>query len=328
MVIEMKSSLWFMLVLAGCAVARPSGSYKDPVPEPVEDADAAPPGFGGGDVGKRADASVKIPRRDGSTNQSSSSSPLAPYTGMYLMRMDMFSTSETNLLATTMRVTGRVSNLVLAEVRIEDDQLVSHETLCHQTFANECEGCSDGSWRVTPDDNLAKFFPRASASRALAIGDGEISGDLAVMAIGFDDENVSERTKLPARADDDRLWKLDPQDPDRVGLRTRLQTQVLLAKLDCVVTAAQLFASRFVGALGEDPESPLEHAAFTLDTAETAGSSLEVGGQPPIYCNQQLLAMQAPAQPSTQIVRFHRTDITDSCPPVTVFDEALPPDPP
>lgn len=326
MVIEMKSSLWFMLVLAGCAVSRPSGSYRDPMPEPVED--EAPPGFTGGEVGQKADASVKIPRRDGSTNQSSSSSPLFPYTGMYLMRMDMSSTSETNLLATTVRVTSHASHLVLAEVRIEDDQLVSHETLCHQTFANECEGCSDGGWRVTPDDNLAKFFPRASASRVLAIGDGELTGDLAVMAVGFDDRNVSERTKLPASLDDDRLWKLDPQDPERVGLRTRLQTRVLLAKLDCVVTAAQLFASRFAGPLGEDPESPLEGTAFSLDTAETQGRALEVGGQPPIYCTEQLLAMQAPAEPSTQVVRFKRTDITDSCPPVSVFDEALPPEPP
>lgn len=319
MVNEMKSSLCFLVLLAGgCAVSRPDGSYNERTPP----SDDAPTGFSNEEGGQK-DASVKIPGREGGTAiDPDSDSPLAPYQGTYLMRMDLFSTVGLGDLAPDLNVRSRISNLLLAEVRLEGDQLVSHETLCHQTFTNVCGLCSNG-FHVTPDENLFRFYPRASSERALRVSDGALTAGVASLAVGFDAENVDAQTALPTTASDERLWPLSASDRSRVGFRARVRTEAATVKLDCVVTAAQRFTSSFRGAVGKDADSPLEGAAFTLDTNATRLSVLGVEGTPEGLCDAELLGGLPLPPRDEQRVRFARVDPTDRCPPISVFETKL-----
>ena len=353
----MKSLLWIPLscVLA-CEVTRPYGSF-----EPVVRDAGGPSGFDDDDAGdddddddEAAAGPAPIPGRDGATRPTPAgmrdggtgpgeepdepkpgnepgppapppNSPLAPYVGTYLMRMDMFSQVESKVLTTTLRVKNRVSNLLLAEVRVEGDRLISQETLCHQTYAHNCEsGCADG-WRTTPDAKLSAFLPRASTGRAYVVDGSMLRAEQAVIALGFDDDDVSSSTSVPTDLNDARLWKLEPSDPKRVGLRTRLQTQVSVARFDCVVSAVQLFATTFEGAVGE-AASPLEGVSFNLATPPMPAASLAAEGEPSSYCNQKTLGEQASAggKDGAQLVRFSKTGSRDTCPDVAMFEQALP----
>ena len=351
MVILMKSLLWTPLVcVLACEVTRPYGSFE---PE-VRDA-SGPGGFdddeaGGGDEDMPPEGPAKIPVRDGGARPAGNGmrdsggggsqpppanepgppapppdSPLAAYAGTYLMRMDMFSQVESKVLTTTLRLKNHVSNLLLADVRVEGDRLISQETLCHQTYTHNCEsGCSDG-WRTTPDAKLPAFFTHANTERAYVVDGSMLRAEQAVVALGFDDPPVSADTSVPTDLSDSRLWKLEPSDPKRVGLRTRLQTQVSIAKFDCVVSAVQLFATTFEGAVGE-ASSPLEGVSFNLATPAMPGASLAAEGEPASYCNQKTLGEQAASggKPGEQLVRFRKIESRTTCPDVAMFEQALP----
>ena len=349
MVIRMKSLIWTpLLCVLACEVTRPYGSFEPELRDAGE-----PGGFDDEDGGaeEKPAGPAKIPGRDGGARPSGSAmrdggaasgdppdspnepgppapppdSPLASYVGTYLMRMDMFSQVESKVVTTTLRLKNRVSNLLLAEVRVEGDRLISQETLCHQTYTHNCEsGCTDG-WRTTPDAKLPAFFPHASTARAYVLDGSTLRAEQAVVALGFDDDEVSASTSVPTELSDARLWKLEPSDPKRVGLRTRLQTQVSVARFDCVVSAVQLFATSFEGAVGE-AASPLEGVSFALATPAMPGASLAAEGEPSSYCNQKTLGEQAASggKPGEQLVRFSKIESRDTCPDVAMFEQALP----
>lgn len=256
------------LATAACSAGLPEGAYyPDPLYQTSEpDAEI--------EVRQEAGVRPDTGQRDASLSDGSGSveeQKLQSLAGLYLMRMDMLSsTTVTPIPGVTIKARSRISHLIATELYVANGQLHADEQLCHQTFAHVCtEGCETLSTRMHPNvTNLTTRFPRTYAVQ----GD-TLSGDKMTMLMGYDG---SQDSSLPASGSDPRVWDPVPSAPPREGMMATLELKGKFPVPDknCSVYTVQRFGSSFQGKL---KANSLIDATFTLTLESSPGNTKTIG---------------------------------------------------
>lgn len=319
------------VALAACEAARPDGAYR------VEEVDAsAPPAE---NIGRKRDAEVEgdEPSDDGLGDDGPVDDPtldaggtvvdpMRPYAaleGVYLMRIDMYSTVKATGGTSTVSVSNRVSNLILAKFApTSDGRLVASEQLCHQTFHHACtSGCPQtDSWKTTLDEAFFSLkttpFANVKLEREYVLMGDRLQAKEGTVTLGFTAENPSRSTELPSDLSDPSLWQLGV-GTNRVGVRAVLQAAVNspLGPQDmvCSVVTVSRFTSSFVvpGVVASDKHA-LVDKVIALNTdgskAITLAAQYNQGTDRSLqtYCSVAELDKQT-ALDEVQTVRFQRT---------------------
>ena len=327
------------LGLVACEVPRPAGAF-----EPRDAYSAASHGFGLPEAGSSDDDPVEVPdpmmptspagHPDASTAVTAPPDPSNPASllqGRYLMRVDLYSTASASSAGTTLTLTNRISNLLVATLTLQaDGTLASHETLCNQTYDSHCvSSCSN--WVTEVDRDLPKKCVSSVVDRAYSVdASGKLQAAAALMPIGFvEDPNVK---ALPTDQTDPRVWVFGDPSANRYGVNTHLTATLgtpplLTEKLDCVVATVQRFSTVFSGQLdlkfGKDA---LVQKPMLADSSATTGKTIYVDGVPTMYCNKNSLNMTSEASDTLTTVRFQHYDEGANCPATAqAYDGLFPP---
>ncbi|MDB4972113.1 MAG: hypothetical protein JWN48_454 [Myxococcaceae bacterium] len=325
--------LWLGLLWA-CDVARPDGSFM-PVAEQHSEH-----GFG------RADAEVPLETEGDASRPATEApdggqppsvvsdpgNPLAVLQGSYLMRVEVYSTASASKLGNTLTLKSRVSNLMVAAVRLKSDgTLGAHETLCTQSYTHECvSNCSN--WTTTVDPELPKHCVSRAVDRDYVVSaSGALRVAPSVIAIGFDEQDGI--SALPTDPSDPRVWHMGAPDEERYGVNTHLTAtlgSLATVPLSCYVGTVQRFSTAFSGQLdlttfGADA---LVQKPMLADSGPSSAATIYVDGQPSDYCNKAQLDSASQQTPDEiTVVRFKRYDGVECPTSQAAYDAVFPGDP-
>jgi hypothetical protein len=323
-------SLVSLALLASCDLTRPGGAFQPKEYDPRqhgfgdEDADLPDEDPSSDDAGEQTDPPDGS---DGPPVVVDPANPLSVLQGLYLMRVDVYSTASATSLGNTLTLNSRVSNLMIASLTPKDDgTLTAHETLCTQSYYHECVSNCSG-WKTDVDPELPKLCVSRVIDRDYTVSAaGAFSAAASTIPIGFNE--VDGNGALPVDPTDARVWTMGTPDQDRYGVNTHLTAKIGplgTTSLDCIVSTVQRFATSFAGTLdlktyGKDA---LVQKPMLADTAASTAATIYVDGVPTQYCNKAQLdttSQQAPNEIS--VVRFKRyTGL--NCPTSEAAYEAL-----
>jgi hypothetical protein len=327
---------WCALALVGalgaCEVPRPSGSY-DAAAIQYVDVDAARDAAGptGTDVGFEAGAPIEAGPVDvldpDAGNLTTEQARQLALWGDYLVRADLFDTATASRFGATVTVRTRASVMMLMRVEVsESEGLVATERFCYQDYAMTCRtGCSSPSTTVEAASYLPMWGKLVRRGLRLAPGSLSITGSPNVHAVGYDG---SADDSLPS-AGDPRIYQLNGGGQ---GFRISSSVNVVLVgNKSCTSDGVTRFASSFEGTLGGTVDAPsFAGGTFTFDRSQVAGRQIDYG--PTEDCRDDGSATTSETkQPVLRFVRapddvptgdaFFNTE----CPPLALWDKALPP---
>jgi hypothetical protein len=280
-------------------------------------------GVGGGDGG----ATGGTPGGDAGAPMSTEAQRLQKLAGLYLMRMDTFST--TNLMAGILGTIGtrdRISHLSAVEVRREGETLVAYERLCHQTFQHTCTTSSCKSLATTMSPAVINHLvAREYVTRKLSLSGNQLTADPTTVLIGYDAKGTD--TSIPTTISDTRVWDTDSSRSGREGLLLNLRASVSFKNIDCNLYNVQTLTSSFEGPAGasDGSLSLVGSKGFTL-TTDTKGETL--GSSNTMDCDPN--GQSAQITKRSELVRFAAVTLQElsnlwDCPAKEEWDRRLPP---
>lgn len=314
------------VAFAACEISRPAGSYtpEERAPTIAEITREKPMP----DAGTEDTDSEVVPDMEPTEDPSVTTDPADPLSklvGNYLMRVDVYSEADVSQSGTAVSTSNRVSNLLLAKVRLQDGRLISSETLCHQSYSTTCLKNTCSEWKTEVVSAIAKrYFPQLKVERAYDVNDtGKLVAERSVLALGFDEDAAVDA--LPINTLDPRVWVTTPNNTAIYGLGTVINAKVGFVLLECLVNAVQRFATAFGGQLDMSLSDPLTQKAMLVDTGGTAGATVDAKGSPNPPCNKSSIdAAGAKANESTTVVRFRRTDLANCPASISDFESKFP----
>ncbi|HEY6878551.1 MAG TPA: hypothetical protein VI299_11060 [Polyangiales bacterium] len=340
----MKARFSLLLALAACVPTRPDGSY---TPKVVQD---GPSGFESPDASRDADQTTDPGADEDITDDPEPDAgemsgddggapdplnPLAPLEGKYLMRVDYYSTVSEMQAGTTLTIKNRLSNLLFVELTAADGKLHAREQLCSQNYYHQCASSSCKSWTTTVDPTLNTWFPKRVVERDYAVdAQRNLSAELALMPVGYDSDAPSVTT-IPTRQALGMIWDYrTSSEPGRIGVRTRIVATLnagIDVPLDCEVSQAQLFATKFAAQLPALDKASLTGLRFDVDVSGQGLNAVYVHAwkDGANVCTFDQITKPRPSNGSDQAVaRFKSAGKLTGCPAnADAFDSAFPASP-
>jgi hypothetical protein len=320
-----KTRLALLLALGACTPGRPDGAY-----EPVYSDGGKPcrAGYCDEDAGTdQAPDVIDFPAPDAGDEPDAGrlmvdpNDPLAGLQGLYLMRIDYYSTAdESDGLGNRLVLKNRVSNLFLTELTPVDGKLRAREKMCFQSAAHKCiEGCEQ--WSTVHGPRLpVEYRKMAPLERTYTIsthadGSYKLTAERALMPLGYN-EPAPGSAPLPTATSDARVWQLSSATASARGVQTTLvgtlKAGPLRPTLDCEVDSVMLFGTAFQTQLARLDAAALAERRPQISTAGSKAEVLYVGGEPSAVCTEGELAGRSGGS-ETGLVRFLKTDLR-ACP--------------
>jgi hypothetical protein len=287
------------------------------------------------DAGRRPDASRDAGRPDTGNGQTvpdaapprpdagPSSVNLEALAGRYLMRWDVLGTAKSNFLGGEMRIRSRLSTLVVAELKVEGNKLVSEERVCTQIAAQKCESICDTARTVVDPRTIEDFLKKKKQTREFTVsGDGTFTAERSVAQLGYDDEDLD--GEVPTSSDDERVWDVEAGDP-REGFLTSITVKALGLGPTCQAFGTQKYVSSFSGKLGGSDDAPTLPTIMALDLLDSAAATL---GSSDATCNEQAMMAESPIDEANARMVRYGDDLSEdafwACPADSVFNEKMP----
>lgn len=316
-----------LVALSACEVPRPEGAYE---PTPFEDY-ASEKMATSRDAGPRTPPTIARPRdagegapppsvsADSGAQVSTESSELDALAGVYVMRLDHYSTLEVR--NPPLLVQNRVSNLMLVDVRRgAGNTLVASELICDQVYAHRCdEGCT--TWETSLDSAVYKKLDQVKPVERELLYDPmtrTLTGKEARLALGFEDNGSD---ALPVDKADQRVWQLGSGVAMLSSIHARIKVGMIATNVDCGLASVQRFRSSFSGKL---QAAGLDGAMFTPEL-EYEVKDVEVIG-PRTQCDATKVSSEDLID-KRKVLRFKKVDV-EQCPDAAAFERLLPGDPP
>ncbi|MET0286012.1 MAG: hypothetical protein ABW352_16130 [Polyangiales bacterium] len=289
------------------------------------------------DAGRRPDASrdagrpdtgsgPTVPEASIDNDASSGNEKLDALKGRYVMRWDVVgtATSTSPLSGGPLAIRSRLSTLVIAELSVDGDKLVSTERICTQVAQQKCkDGCTSAT--TTVDTRTIGILKTKNQKREFTLDGDTLTGEYSIAQLGYDDEDLD--TPAPTSNTDERVWNIDSSTPAREGFLTKVSVTLTGVPLPiaCNAFGTQKFVSKFTATVGD--EGALTFSGdnnLDLEPSEAPALGSDVQA-----CDDQASMAKTPIEKSTARMARYGDDLSDeafwACPAESVFNSELPP---